>query len=297
MWVALAFGSAFFAGLTSVLAKAGIKNINSNLATAVRTVVVVVFAWLMVFITDSFTLQINTRSLIFLTLSGITTGASWLCYFKALKIGDISKVVPIDKSSTVLTMMLAFLLLGEGLTIAKFICMILIAAGTFMMTVKRRQGSDVAETSEVSGNSDEKPKKTWVLYALLAAIFASLTAILGKIGITDIDATLGTAIRTIVVLLVAWAIVFMQGEQRNIKQIDKKSGLFLVLSGLATGACWLFFYSALQLGPASVVVPIDKLSIVITIVFGVIMFKEKLKFKSVAGLALIVIGTIWLIFT
>ena len=288
MWVALAFGSAFFAGLTSVLAKAGIKNVNSNLATAVRTVVVVIFAWLMVFITDSFTFQVNTRSLVFLTLSGITTGASWLCYFKALKIGDISKVVPIDKSSTILTMMLAFILLGEGLTIPKFICMILIATGTFMMTVKRQQKSE---------QTDAAPNKSWVIYALLAAVFASLTAILGKIGITDIDATFGTAIRTIVVLFVAWVIVFMQGEQRNIKKIDRKSGLFLVLSGLATGACWLFFYSALQLGPASVVVPIDKLSIVITIVFGVIMFKEKLKIKSVAGLALIVIGTIWLIFT
>ena len=306
MWIALAFASAFFAGLTSILAKVGLRNIDSNLATAVRTIVVVIFAWLMVALTGSFTLQISTRSLVFLTFSGIATGASWLFYFKALKIGDINKVVPVDKSSTIMTMLLAFILLGEEFTFYKLLCMLLIALGTFLMILKvpkiganrceRIKGSQTEKTGSAELIMQAVTKYSWLCYAFLAAFFAALTSILGKIGITDIDATLGTAIRTVVVLLMAWIIVFIQKGQHEISKIDKKSGLFLILSGIATGACWLCFYTALQSGPASVVVPIDKLSIVMTIVFGIIVFKERLRLKSFAGLGLIVVGTIWLIF-
>jgi len=306
MWIALAFASAFFAGLTSILAKIGLRNIDSNLATAARTIVVVAFAWLMVAITGTFTLQISTRSLVFLTFSGLATGASWLFYFKALKIGDINKVVPVDKSSTVMTMILAIILLGEGFTIQKLACMLLIALGTIMMTVKKCPTLGKIHREPIKGSLQENigsseqitraSSKSWFLYAFLAAVFASLTAILGKIGITDIDATLGTAIRTVVVLIMAWIIVFIQKGQKEISRIDKKSSIFLLLSGIATGACWLCFYTALQLGPASVVVPIDKLSIVITILFGVVVFREKVQMKSIVGLSFIVAGTIWLIF-
>jgi len=284
MWILLAFASAVFAGLTSVLAKAGIRNVDTNLATAIRTVVIVLFAWLIVFMTGSFSQEINTRSCVFLVLSGLATGASWLCYFRALKDGDINKVVPIDKSSTVMTMMLAFILLGEGLTMLKVLCMILLATGTYLMIERQ----DAAATGDT--------KRGWLVYAFLAAVFASLTSILGKVGITDINANLGTGIITIVVLIMAWLIVFFQGSYREIASIDSKSWLFLLFSGVATGSSWLCFYRALQLGPASVVVPIDKLSIVISIAFGVMMFKEKLSKKSLAGLSLIVAGTMWLIF-
>jgi transporter family protein len=290
MWIVLSFAAAFFAGLTSILAKIGIKNVDSNLAAALRTIVVVIFAWLMVLVSGAFSSisNINITSLVFLILSGLSTGASWLCYFKALQMGDINKVVPIDKSSTVLTMLLAFVFLGEGLSLIKIICMVLIAVGTYIM-IERKDISGVSESAKTK-------KANWLIYALLAALFASLTAILGKIGITGIDSNLGTAIRTMVVLLMAWTIVFAQRGQKNIKAIEKKSWIFISLSGIATGASWLCFYSALQTGPASVVVPIDKLSIVITIAFGAIVFKEKLKIKSLAGLLLIVAGTMWLIF-
>jgi transporter family protein len=296
MWITLAFLSAIFAGLTTVLAKAGIKNVNSNLATAVRTVIVVIFAWIMVLITGSFTTDISARSLIFLTLSGISTGASWLCYFKALKLGEVSKVVPIDKSSTILTMMLAFVILGEQFTFIKLLCMLLIASGTMLMTLKIRSRTN-GHYEPISESSEENKSYRWLIYAFLAAIFAAFTSILGKIGITDIDATLGTAIRTVVVLVMSWLIVIQQGNQKGLMTIDKKSSLFLVFSGIATGISWLCFYTALQIGPASIVVPIDKLSIVITITIGVIVFKEKIKFKSIVGLLLIVLGTVWLVFT
>lgn len=286
MWILFAFGSAFLAGLTSILAKCGIKNMDSNVATALRTIVILIFSWIMVFISGvhNSIFDINTKTLIFLILSGIATGASWLCYFKALQIGDINKIIPIDKSSTILTMLVAFILLGEEINLIKGIAMILIGLGTYLMITKKE-----------NIHSDTK-NNTWLIYALGSAIFASLTSILGKIGIENIDSTLGTAIRTIVVLIMAWIIVFITKKQNTIKNIDSKSWIFLILSGIATGSSWLCYYKALQTGPASVVVPIDKLSILVTIVFSYIVFKEKLNKKSALGLALIVIGTLALLF-
>ena len=285
MWILFAFGSAFFAGLTSILAKCGIKDTDSNVATALRTIVVVIFSWIMVFVVGSQNTisQISTRTLIFLILSGIATGASWLCYFKALQVGDINKVTPIDKSSTILTMLMAFILLGEEITFIKGGSMILIGTGTYLMITKK-------ENVHI-----EKKNNIWLLFALGSAIFASLTSILGKVGIENVDSTLGTAIRTIVVLIMAWIVVFVTKKQNTVKHIDKNSWLFLILSGVATGGSWLCYYKALQTGPASVVVPIDKLSILVTIVFSYIVFKEKLNKKSALGLLLIVIGTLSLL--
>lgn len=286
MWIVFAFGAALFAGLTSILAKCGIKNTDSNVATALRTIVVLIFSWIMVFISGSQNTitAINTKTLVFLILSGIATGASWLCYFKALQIGDVNKVTPIDKSSTILTMIMAFILLGEEITLIKAIAMILIGTGTYLMITKK-------ENIKV-----EKKNNAWLIYALGSAIFASLTSILGKIGIEGIDSTLGTAIRTIVVLIMAWIVVFVTKKQNTIRNIDKSSWIFLFLSGLATGGSWLCYYRALQTGPASVVVPIDKLSILVTIAFSYIVFKEKLNKKSALGLLLIVMGTLSLLF-
>ena len=286
MWILFAFGSALFAGLTSILAKCGIKNTDSNVATALRTIVVLIFSWIMVFITGSHNTlsDISSKTLIFLILSGISTGASWLCYFRALQIGDVNKVTSIDKSSTILTMLMAFILLGEEITLIKGIAMILIGVGTYLMITKKE--------NVVVNNKNN----TWFIYALGSAIFASLTSILGKIGIEGVDSTLGTAIRTIVVLIMAWIVVFVTKKQNAIKDIDKNSWIFLVLSGLATGGSWLCYYKALQTGPASVVVPIDKLSILVTIAFSYIIFKEKLNKKSTLGLLLIIIGTLSLLF-
>ena len=286
MWIVFAFGAALFAGLTSILAKCGIKNTDSNVATALRTIVVLIFSWIMVFISGSQSTltSINTKTLVFLILSGIATGASWLCYFKALQIGDVNKVTPIDKSSTILTMIIAFILLGEEITLIKAIAMVLISTGTYLMITKK-------ENIKV-----EKKNNAWLIYALGSAIFASLTSILGKIGIEGIDSTLGTAIRTIVVLIMAWIVVFVTKKQNTIRNIDKSSWIFLFLSGLATGGSWLCYYRALQTGPASVVVPIDKLSILVTIAFSYIVFKEKLNKKSALGLLLIVMGTLSLLF-
>lgn len=286
MWIVFAFGAALFAGLTSILAKCGIKNTDSNVATALRTIVVLIFSWIMVFISGSQSTltSINTKTLVFLILSGIATGASWLCYFKALQIGDVNKVTPIDKSSTILTMIMAFILLGEEITLIKTIAMVLIATGTYLMIAKK-------ENVKI-----EKKNNAWLIYALGSAIFASLTSILGKIGIEGIDSTLGTAIRTIVVLIMAWIVVFVTKKQNTIRNIDKSSWIFLFLSGLATGGSWLCYYRALQTGPASVVVPIDKLSILVTIAFSYIVFKEKLNKKSALGLLLIVMGTLSLLF-
>lgn len=286
MWIIFAFGSALFAGLTSILAKCGIKNTDSNVATALRTIIVLIFSWIMVFISKSQSTlyNINTKTLIFLILSGMATGASWLCYFKALQIGDVNKVTPIDKSSTILTMLMAFIFLGEEITFIKGISMILIGIGTYLMIIKK-------ENVTVENKSN-----AWLIYALGSAIFASLTSILGKVGIENIDSTLGTAIRTIVVLIMAWIVVFVSKKQNTIRDIDKNSWIFLFLSGIATGGSWLCYYRALQMGPASVVVPIDKLSILVTIVFSYIVFKEKLNKKSALGLLLIVIGTLSLLF-
>lgn len=284
MWIMFAFGSALFAGLTAILAKCGIRNTDSNVATALRTIVVLVFSWLMVFVTgaQSGMNSISMKTMVFLVLSGVATGASWLCYFKALQLGNVNKVTPIDKSSTVLTMFLAFVLLGEDLTWMKAVAMVDIGIGTYMMIQKKQ-------------TEEKKEDKKWLLYAIGSAVFASLTSILGKIGISDINSNLGTAIRTIVVLIMAWIVVFVTGKRHTIKDIDKKSWIFLVLSGVATGGSWLCYYRALQTGPASVVVPIDKLSILVTIAFSYIVFREKLTAKAGIGLALIVAGTLLLL--
>ncbi len=285
MWILFAFGSALFAGLTAILAKCGIKNTDSNVATALRTIVVLIFSWIMVFLVgaqDGLS-SISNQTLIFLILSGISTGASWLCYFKALQIGDVNKVTPVDKSSTILTMLLAFIFLSEDITLIKFLAMVLIGIGTYCMIQKKHIEGTVKES------------KAWILYALGSAVFASLTSILGKVGIENINSNLGTAIRTIVVLIMAWIVVFVTGKQHTIKEIDQKSWIFLIFSGIATGSSWLCYYRALQTGPASVVVPIDKLSILVTIAFSYLVFKEKLTLKSGIGLLLIVLGTLALL--
>lgn len=284
MWIVFAFASALFAGLTAILAKCGIKNTDSNVATALRTIVVLVFSWIMVFVAgaQSGIRDIPAKVLIFLILSGLSTGASWLCYFKALQLGNVNKVTPIDKSSTILTMLLAFIFLREEITWLKFAAMVLIGAGTYMMIQKKE-------------TEDKKEDKKWLIYALGSAVFASLTSILGKVGMQDINSNLGTAIRTVVVLIMAWMVVFVSKKQDTIKDIDKKSWIFLALSGFATGGSWLCYYRALQTGPASVVVPIDKLSILVTIGFSYIVFHEKLSLKSGVGLVLIVVGTLVLL--
>lgn len=299
MWVVYAFGSAIFAGLTAILAKCGIKNIDSNVATALRTVVVLFFSWIMVFVTGCFDgiYLMEGKTLLCLLLSGLSTGASWLCYFKALQIGDVNKVTPVDKSSTILTMLLAFLFLGEHLTVLKAGCMILIGIGTWLMIQKKEPTEKVpAMTSE---KSREKSTVTWggswFLFAAGAALFASLTSILGKVGMDGINSNLGTAIRTIIVLIMAWVVVGVTGKIHTIGRIDKISWLFLLLSGCATGASWLCYYRALQTGQASIVVPIDKLSIVLTVAFARLVFKEKLSHKAFTGLILIVAGTLLLL--
>ena len=281
MWLFFALGSAFFAGITAVLAKIGIENVNSTLATALRTMVVLAFSWLMVFVVGSQggIAQISGTTLLFLMLSGLSTGASWLFYFKALQLGDVNKVAPIDKSSTVLTILLAFIFLGEPVSIPQALGVVGIGVGTLLMIAKK----------EVE---DGKPhSKAWLVYAFLSAVFASLPSIFGKIGVENVESNLGTAIRTIVVLAMAWVMVFVTGEQKGIRSIGKKSWVFLFLSGITTGLSWLCYYRALQDGPASVVVPIDKLSILVTIVFSWIVLKEKLTPKAAVGLVLILAGT------
>ncbi len=286
MWVMLAFGSAFFAGVTSILAKCGIKETDSNVATAIRTVVVLAFSWLMALIAGSIGTigAVSGKTWIFLILSGLATGASWLCYFKALQIGDINKVVPIDKASTVLTILLAFIFLREELTWIKVAAVVLIGTGTYLMIQKKEDAS--------KKTGDSPGKKTWFLYACGSALFASLTSILGKIGIEGLESNLGTAIRTSVVLVMAWVVVFVTGKQGTLGKVPKRELLFICLSGLATGASWLCYYRALQDGLASVVVPIDKLSILVTILFSYVVFHEKLTGKAAAGLFMIVAGTL-----
>ncbi len=282
MWILLAFGSAFFAGITAILAKCGIRKTDSDTATAVRTVVVLIFAWVMVAFSGSIgqILELTTKTWLFLILSGLATGASWLCYFKALQLGDVNKVVPIDKSSTVLTIILAFILLGESITILKGLAVVLIAVGTFLMIVKN------------PSQSNEKKGKSWLVYAILSTAFASLTSILGKIGIEGVESNLGTAIRTCVVLGMAWLLLVVKKKKHTVREIAKNELLFICLSGLATGGSWLCYYRALQMGPASVVVPIDKLSILVTIAFSFLVFKERLSKKALIGLCLIVGGTL-----
>ena len=282
MWIIAAVLSAFFAGLTSILAKCGIKKTDSDLATALRTVVVLIFSWVMVFVvgSQSTMTQIETKSLIFLILSGLATGASWLCYFKALSMGDINKVVPIDKSSTVLTVLLAIICFGETSNLwVKLPATVILAVGIILMIEKK----DVQSKAE---------GKSWIIYAVLSAVFAALTSILAKVGISGVESNLGTAIRTGVVLVMAWVIVLAKGKQKGLKYIDKKELIFISLSGLATGASWLCYYYAIQEGIVSVVVPIDKLSVLVTVAFSYVMFKEKLTKRSAIGLALMAAGTL-----
>lgn len=283
MWILYAAGSAFFAGITSILAKCGIRKTDSTVATSLRTMVILLFSWLIVWIVGSGSqiAAISGVTLLFLVLSGAATGASWLCYFRALQTGDINKVVPIDKLSTVLTILLALLFLGEGISLRKMVAVFLIAAGIFLMIEKK----DVKD-QKADGKSG------WMLYAAGSAFFASLTAILGKIGISGVESNLGTAIRTAVVLIMAWGMVFITGKEKDIKKIDRKELVFICLSGIATGVSWLCYYRALQEGPASVVAPIDKLSVLVTVVFSYFVFGEKLTGKALAGLLLLTAGTV-----
>ena len=286
IWLVAVILSAVFAGLTSILAKCGIKKTDSDLATALRTIVVLAFSWIMVLVVGSVNTitTIEPNSLIFLILSGLATGASWICYFKALSVGDINKVVPIDKSSTILTVLLAIVCFGETSNLAvKLIATAILAVGIFLMVEKKQ--------------TDRKSeRRSWMIYAILSAVFAALTSILAKFGISGVESNLGTAIRTGVVLVMAWVIVFAKGKQTQIKYIDKKELLFIALSGIATGASWLCYYYAVQNGVLSVVVPIDKLSILVTVVFSYFVFREKLSKKALIGLCLMVIGTLLMAF-
>lgn len=282
MWIISAVLSAVFAGLTSIFAKCGIKKTDSDVATALRTTVVLLFSWIMVFVVGSQNQisSISARSFLFLILSGAATGASWLCYFKALSCGDVNKVVPIDKSSTVISVLLAIFLLGETDNLAvKLIATAFISVGIFLMVEKKE-------------NEQKQEKRQWALYASLSAVFAALTSILAKIGIDGVESNLATAVRTCVVLVMAWLIVLIKGKQKQVKAVDKKELVFICISGVLTGASWLFYYSAIKHGKVSVVVPIDKLSIIVSIAFSYIVFKEKLSKKAFLGLVLMVAGTL-----
>lgn len=282
MWLIMAVFSAFFAGLTAILAKCGIKKTDSDVATALRTMVVLLFSWIMVFVVGSAgtITQISGESLVFLVLSGLSTGASWICYFKALSAGDVNKVVPIDKSSTILSVLMALFLLGETEHLAvKLGGTVLLALGVFLMIEQKK-------TESTKGNG------IWMPYAIASAVFAALTAILAKIGISGVESNLGTAIRTGVVLVMAWLIVLSKGKLGQVREIDRRELLYISLSGLATGVSWLCYYYAIQNGVVSVVIPIDKLSILVTVGFSYVVFKEKLSRKAVVGLTFMVLGTL-----
>ncbi len=281
LWITMAILSAFFAGLTSIFAKCGIRKTDSDVATALRTVVVLLFSWLMVFVVGSQGEigKISVKSLVFLILSGLATGASWLCYYRALSIGDVNKVVPIDKSSTILTVLLAIVIFGETdhLTV-KLVCTVVLAVGIFLMIEKKE--------------TDQKGRGGYMIFAVLSAVFAALTSILAKVGINGVESNLGTAIRTGVVLLMAWVVVFVKGKQTSLGQLDKKEAVFIVLSGLSTGASWLCYYYAIGKGEVSVVVPIDKLSILVSILFSYLVFGEKLRKRAFLGLVLMTAATV-----
>lgn len=282
MWLVTAVLSALFAGLTSILAKCGIRTTDSDVATALRTIVVLVFAWLMVLVAGSADTigSISGKSLLFLVLSGLATGASWICYFKALSLGDVNKVVPIDKSSTVLTVVLAIILFGETNNLAVKLCgAAVLAVGVFLMIEKKEQ--DAKQT-----------RAAWLPYAVGSAVFAALTSILAKVGITGVESNLGTAIRTVVVLVMAWGIVVLKGKQTQLRGIDRRELGFILLSGVATGASWLCYYHAIQNGVVSVVVPIDKMSIVASVAFSYFVFKERLSKRALVGLLLMVAATL-----
>ncbi len=286
MWMFMAVLSAFFAGITSILAKCGIRQTDSDVATALRTIVVLIFSWLMVLVVGSLSTlsEISLQSLLFLALSGIATGASWICYFKALSIGDVNKVVPIDKSSTLISVLLAIVIFQEtNHLIFKLLGMFLLGCGIFMMVEHK------AATASASNRS-------WMIYAVFSAVFAALTSILAKVGISGVESNLGTAIRTCVVLVMAWVVVFMKGKQAQVKKIDHRELLFIVLSGIATGASWLCYYYAIQNGIVSVVVPIDKMSILVSVFFSYWVFNERLSKRGLFGLAFMVVGTLVMTF-
>lgn len=286
MWLAAAILSSVFAGLTAILAKCGIKKTDSDVATAIRTVIVLIFSWLMVFVVGSAgtITQISSHSLLFLILSGAATGASWICYFKALSLGDVNKVVPIDKSSTILSVLLAIICFGETEhLLIKLISTVLLGIGILLMVEKKAQGNEVTDRS-------------YILYAIGSAVFAALTSILGKMGITGVESNLGTAIRTVVVLIMVWVIVFMKGKQSQLRHLDQKELIFLFFSGIATGASWLCYYYAIQNGVVSIVVPIDKMSILLTIAFSYFVFGETLSKRAAAGLCLMTVGTLIMTF-
>lgn len=281
MWLLYAAGSAFFAGITSILAKCGIRKTDSTVATAVRTIVVLIMSIVMVLIVGSGAgiTTISGKTWLFLTLSGLATGGSWLCYFKALQTGDVNKVVPVDKSSTVLAVLLALIFLQESISWVKGAGLVGVAVGIFLMIEKKEP-------------ADKQHGAGWLLFAVLSAVFAALTSILGKIGIVGVESNLGTAIRTAVVLVMAWLMVIATGKAPEVRRIERKELLFICLSGLATGASWLCYYKALQDGPASVVVPVDKLSILVSVLFSGIVFHEKLSVRSAIGLGLLTAGTL-----
>lgn len=285
MWILFAAVSALFAGLSAIFGKYGVKDADSDIATAVRTIIVLVFAWLLVFITgaQSGIGAISCRTWLFLVLSGLATGASWLCYFKALQKGDVNKVVPVDKCSTVLTIVLAELCFNEPFTLITAAAVFLTGIGTLLMIEKKQAAKSTPQN------------KSWLFYAAGSAIFASLTAILGKIGIENINSNLGTAIRTAVVLVMAWGMIAVTGKRKLLGQIKAKEMVFICFSGLATGASWLCYYHALQNGLVSVVVAVDKLSVLVTIAFAWLVFGERLTLRSMAGLVCIVVGTLLLV--
>lgn len=289
MWIFMAVGSALFAGLTSILAKCGIKKTDSDVATGIRTAVVLLFSWGMVVVAGSFDSigMITKTSLLFLVLSGMATGASWICYFKALSMANVNKVVPIDKSSTILTVVLAIICFRETHHLVLKLCgILLLAAGVFLMIEKK----DVA-------NPENSEKRGWLFYAALSAVFAAATSLLAKVGITGVESNLGTAIRTVVVLIMAWGIILVKGKAKEVTKVTRKELVFLCLSGITTGASWLCYYFAIQNGVVSVVVPIDKLSILVTIVFSGVFLKEKLKKRAALGLLLLVCGTLLMTFS
>lgn len=288
-WIAAALLAALCAGITSILAKCGMRDTDSDIATGIRTAVVLVFAWLVVFVTDAQAGigNIAPLSWAFLIASGVATGASWLCYFKALSLGDVNKVVPVDKSSAAIAALLAIVLFGETSSLAvKLISIVLITVGTYLMIEKKPKGNDTSVMQDTNAHGHG-----WLWYAIWAAVFAALTSILAKVGIEGVDSNLATAIRTCVVMVMAWGVVIARGKLELACNAKRDELLFLVASGLATGASWLFFYYAIQVGQVSVVVQIDKLSIVVAVVFAWVFLRENLSLRAGGGLALIVFGT------
>ncbi|NLB62040.1 MAG: EamA family transporter [Clostridiales bacterium] len=286
MWIVYAVASAFFAGITAILIKIGIKKLDSNLATALRTLIVLAFSWGLVLLANTHTqiASIPQKSIIFLMLSGVSTSIAWLCYFKALQLGDVSRVAPVDKSSTIITILLSFLVLKEKPTKAMIIGIFLLAAGVLQMIRPTKHDKKQSES------------KSWLFYAMLSAVFIALTAIFGKIGVGDVEPSLATAIRTVIVAIMVWIIVFVQNKQKLIKTLSRRNWLFILLSGISTGLAWILFFQALKGGRASIVVPIEKLNIIVTVVFSHFLLKEKLSKNLVIGLCLLVVGTLLMLF-